>query len=961
MPNVALGSLYVFFFWAGWMLGDPESWPGSAPGEPHLWLVTCWACGLGTLAVACIYHSYRQASEAPALGLARRAVGIFAKCALPLAVFLAGSQIIAAVVAGLGLPALVRATGSLAFGLLTVPFVIFGWTGFRQFVAGVAAPVARIVRQAQIGKGGSAAFGGLLEDWSSRHKPGAILLGSSLYDPNWWVGHNDDRGLLTIAASRSGKGRSAIIPNLLLWPGSALVIDPKGTNAAVTAARRGGGNERVTDFLGQEVHVVDPFGIVPGTTSASFNPLSAIDINSQHVTEDFGLLADALVVPGSGDDHWDESGRNIIAGVAAHLLANNPGATLLDVAAALRQDAEQLDELFGAMLADQRCGGLAAAAAAIFQTAGPAERGSFFTTVSRNLNWLSSLAMQKVLKTSDFSIADLKRKPMTVYVVLPPQHLEQHKRFLRLFVNMAIQGLSQGGRGTQKVLFLLDEFYSLGALSLLEKAAGLLPSYGLKLWPIVQNLTQLQHLYPRNWETFLANAGAVQFFSVNDKTTADYLVARLGRAVRQEKIGEQVVRTVSALREADEAQKDISRSTGRQIILRGDGDPLMLGRLNYDQFFASNLFDLDPDHAPPRVTPPQAPALLPPPDKTPALPPPDEFKETSLTPIFRALAANRQEYKAPAGEKSALLELDMLTGLDAVKQQVRAVVAQVEVMKAREKAGLKVPAISQHLVFTGNPGTGKTTVARIVGKLYRQKKVLARGHMIEVSRADLVAEYIGQTAPKVTNAVMRALDGVLFIDEAYSLVQGYKNDFGPEAIATLIKLMEDNRHRLVVIAAGYTNEMQAFIDSNPGLKSRFKTFIEFPDYEPEQLVEIFGVICSEHHLKLTEDAETRVIDAMLDMHGRKDAHFGNAREVRNFFDKCLERQALRLSREGRTDSISLSELVASDIPGDDIVVSKPIEHVPETTKEAKQILLKGLATASLVAKARKLIKDRKEL
>jgi type IV secretory pathway TraG/TraD family ATPase VirD4 len=991
MPNVVSGIAFVVFAWTAWVLGDPHSWPGATPGvstfseiTPSLLILACFGAGG-------VYHAVRHASDAPALGIARRIVGIGAKGALPLFLFLATSQIIAAFLNAEGLQSLVRTTGTLAFGLVTVPFMLFGFRGMRVSAGQFAAPFVAIARQTKIGKGGSAAFGGMLEEWRWPWRPGAVLLGASLYDPSWLVGQYDDRGVLTIASSRSGKGRSAIIPNLLLWPGSALVIDPKGTNAAVTAARRGKGDQRVTQSLGQEVHVVDPFGIVPGTSSASFNPLAAIDIAGKRATEDIGLIADALVVPGSDDAHWHESARTIIAGVIAHLLANDGSATLADLRDVLRKDPEQRDEFFGAMMEDRRGGGLAATAASLVLNAGVNERGSFFTTITRNIRWLDSEAITNVLSRSDFSLADLKHKPMTVYVVLPPDLLDEHKRFLRLFVNVATRGLSQGGKGTQKVLFLLDEFYSLGKIYILEKAAGLMAGYGMKLWPIVQNLTQLKHLYPENWETFIANAGVVQVFSVNDKTTSDYLVARLGRAVRQEKIGEQVTRTVTALREPDEAEKDISRESGRQIIMRSGRDPLVLGRLNYDQHFPLHWFNPDPDfimaNTPPLLPPPaqadrgltgrirkstnayfaklsaapdsspitkmfadawlkaakstaakpgivvSKPQTAPPPPElsgpplllappTPPGPKPVSARDkpiSELTPLQYHLLYGKGVGRYPVVEggpppPDAFMELDVLIGLASVKQQARAAVAQAQIMRARERAGMKVPAISQHLVFTGNPGTGKTTVARAIGKIYRHNSVLKRGHLVEVSRAELVAEYIGQTAPKTAAKVREALDGVLFIDEAYALAPGGRDDFGQEAIATLLKMMEDHRDRLVVIAAGYTKEMEKFIASNPGLKSRFKTFIEFPDYSADELAEIFAGMLLEHHMTLSDDAELKALAALAEIWAHRGAHFGNAREVRNFFDACLERQALRLSSQGRTDAISLGEFVESDIP-----------------------------------------------
>ena len=579
--------------WLGWIMGAPL--PAVELRHPGFdWEQARDVIWLGTLPAAIVMaKAVEYANAAPGLWIARRIVGLVCNGLFFLGLIFLTTPISNAVDA-IGFP---DPLGLIVYIAIAMPLIFILWKPVHEYAGRIARPVIQLARAAQFGKGGSAAFAGLLEEWRMRYKPGAILLGSSFYDPSWRVGSADDRGLLTIAASRGGKGRSAIIPNLLLWPGSALVIDPKGTNAAVTAARRGHGGGRVKKFLGQEVHIVDPFGIVPGVSSASFNPLAGIELASDRVTEDIGLVADALVVPGGDQDsHWDESARTILAGLIAHLLASGKGKTLVDVRNLLRQDADALDALFGEMAEDRSAGGLPASAATIMLNAGPNERGSFMTTVMRNIRWLDSVAMQRILERSDFAIDALKNRPMTVYVVLPPDLLDEHKRFMRLFVNMAIRGLSQGAKGNVPVLFLLDEFYSLGKITLLEKAAGLLAGYGMRLWPIVQNLTQLQHLYPRNWETFIANAGVVQVFSTADKTTTDYLATKLGKRASKEKMGEQYVRVISALREPEEFEIDIGRERQRQIIFRSGDYPLLLRRLVYDKAFSKEWFNPDPDY-----------------------------------------------------------------------------------------------------------------------------------------------------------------------------------------------------------------------------------------------------------------------------------------------------------------------------------------------------------------------------
>ena len=203
-------------------------------------------------------------------------------------------------------------------------------------------------------------------------------------------------------------------------------------------------------------------------------------------------------------------------------------------------------------------------------------------------------------------------------------------------------------------------------------------------------------------------------------------------------------------------------------------------------------------------------------------------------------------------------ELDDLIGLGQVKNEVRTLANFVKVQKQREKQGLKVPKMSYHLVFTGSPGTGKTTVARIVARIYKDLGILKSGHTVETDRSGLVAKYMGQTALKTNEIVDSALNGVLFIDEAYALVpeDGNGSDYGQEAISTLLKRMEDDRDRLVVIIAGYQKEMKRFIDSNPGLQSRFNRYIDFPDYSDEELTDIFKMYMKKNQYELTHEAES---------------------------------------------------------------------------------------------------------
>ncbi len=264
-------------------------------------------------------------------------------------------------------------------------------------------------------------------------------------------------------------------------------------------------------------------------------------------------------------------------------------------------------------------------------------------------------------------------------------------------------------------------------------------------------------------------------------------------------------------------------------------------------------------------------------------------------------------------QKSPMRQLNELIGLRQVKSELQSLTRFIEVNQKRKEAGLRVAAISYHCVFAGNPGTGKTTVARILAGIYRQLGILKKGQLIETDRSGLVAEYVGQTAVKTNKMIDTAIGGVLFIDEAYTLAQGGENDYGREAIATLLKRMEDERDRLVVILAGYTNEIEQFINSNPGLRSRFNRYVHFDDYTEEELFQIFILQAQKYDYHLDDGAKGALRSLLHEKVENRQKDFGNARYVRNLFESVIENQAVRLSSNKETDKESLAIITKADI------------------------------------------------
>jgi len=263
---------------------------------------------------------------------------------------------------------------------------------------------------------------------------------------------------------------------------------------------------------------------------------------------------------------------------------------------------------------------------------------------------------------------------------------------------------------------------------------------------------------------------------------------------------------------------------------------------------------------------------------------------------------------------AARAKLDQLIGLEAVKDQIQTLTNFLKMERQREAAGLPLTRPSLHMAFVGNPGTGKTTVARIIADIYGALGVLEKGHLVETDRSGLVAEYAGQTGPKTNAKIDEALDGVLFIDEAYTLIdESGKDQYGREAIQTLLKRMEDQRDRLVVVLAGYPNEMRKMIRSNPGLSSRVGTTLHFDDYSPEALCRIFQLIAGKAKYSLPTETRRRLLRGFTFLYQQRDRHFGNGRSSRNSFERSVRRLANRLAMMESVSHELLTTLTPEDI------------------------------------------------
>ena len=327
--------------------------------------------------------------------------------------------------------------------------------------------------------------------------------------------------------------------------------------------------------------------------------------------------------------------------------------------------------------------------------------------------------------------------------------------------------------------------------------------------------------------------------------------------------------------------------------------------------------------------------------------PPGKPAETSQTPQQRKPAETPKPKAAAAPEQQAeelpppedinalKAELNELIGLDGIKKEVNNLINMVTIHKLRQQNDLKTVDMSLHMVFTGNPGTGKTMIARIMSRIYRSLGILEKGHLVEVDRSGLVAGYVGQTATKTSAVIEKALGGVLFIDEAYALNSKSENDFGQEAIDTLLKAMEDHRDDLVVIVAGYDGLMEKFIHSNPGLESRFNRYLHFDDYTIDEMAAILDLNLKKGQYKLTDDGREAARQYIIDAN-TSSISFGNARGVRNVFERLLVAQANRLAQSADVSKEDLMLITAADIQA-----ARETDEKMIAAEKAQQSLIKS--------------------
>ena len=454
--------------------------------------------------------------------------------------------------------------------------------------------------------------------------PESFILGKVNKDHsfNSPIGTTDDRGLFVVAGSRSGKGISIIIPNLITWKSGIFVIDPKGENASVTAIGRGtkenalGTGTNVREFLGQNVAILDPFNTVKGAAKAykvNYNPLSDIDVNQDEATDSIYGICSSIVIQDEGNgNHFTETVETLLAGIieAVLVLETKPeNRTLPYCLTVLQLGFEKLQEY---LFKCNTSSGLAREALSILQDVGAEEAGSFRTTFSRQVRFMQDNRMKQHLENSDFSLSHAIQNNWSIYVCIPPSKIKRGKRWLRMITNIALNSKMNAGfdHEGQQVLFCLDEFAALGNMSQIEEASAYMAGYGIKLMPIIQNIGQVKKHYPKNWETFLGNAGTIIAWGLNDLDTEQYFSDRMGKILTDEQSYSES--TSQTGKQKNQRQHSISRSTGQKeravkwaneihyegvretmkaFVISASSAPFMIERVPYFKHFKANQYE----------------------------------------------------------------------------------------------------------------------------------------------------------------------------------------------------------------------------------------------------------------------------------------------------------------------------------------------------------------------------------
>lgn len=414
------------------------------------------------------------------------------------------------------------------------------------------------------------------------------------------IGIVDNRHIVTFAGSRAGKGTSAIIPNLLRYQGSMIVLDPKGENAAITAGvRRNTCNQ-------SNVKVLDPFNASGRAKDAlyagSFNPLSKLDVNNDYCVDDARGMAEAIIIESGGETHFSDAARNLVTGLILAVITKFPEGdsrrSLIGVRMILMQSWDKLKSFLEVVAGDAAKSHthlIAAQEANAIISTPDDERGSIISTAKTQTSFLDSPAMRRVLINTNIDMDDLKLAPTTVYLCLPAMRLGTYSRWLRLMINSALESMERVTAKNSPVMFVLDEFHVLGHMAQIERAAGLMAGYGMQLWTILQDINQIEKSYPKSWETFLGNAGIVQAFGNTDEKTCAYLSKLLGNtSVKTASIGDtnfqQTIagqsgvseqRATVPLVQPDEIARLFRRDNNNQIIKLAGAPPLQLDRLPY--------------------------------------------------------------------------------------------------------------------------------------------------------------------------------------------------------------------------------------------------------------------------------------------------------------------------------------------------------------------------------------------